>query len=161
MARICTKLHLRNSPPTVDHSNYEEETNSQRSMSGTQPANAAVCDTWKIAWAFTRVFSRNSVRFLALKTPTLMNAVTLKLMYRTVCFRLDLVVGCGGYGVSLWHSESLTLLHAVSGVGFTWANCSLRPSSRFTAKLWRWNGFRVSCGRRAQNCLSRKPEMLN
>jgi len=31
----------RNSPPTVDHSNYQEETHSQRSMSGNQSTNAA------------------------------------------------------------------------------------------------------------------------
>jgi len=50
----------------------------------------------------------------------------------------------GGDRVVGWHSESLPLLRAVNGVGFTW--CILWPSARLTAKLWQGNGFLVSSG---------------
>jgi len=52
-------LVSRNSPPTVDHSTYKEETNIHHSMIETQPTNAE-CATWK-----------NSMNaHVRLKTPT-------------------------------------------------------------------------------------------
>jgi len=96
----------RNSPPTVDHSNYKEETHSQRSMSGNQSTNAAYSTRRNCIIKITRrkactsVFFQNFSAILnSLKLPTDERS-NVPTNVPSVCLRLGLTGRSGGDRVS-------------------------------------------------------------